>query len=180
MSKETRRTKRTNRASGIDAVGIRLVTERRLGGGRTVRNVDDVVRVLSDEIEDAAKEAVYVINLDGPGKVLNISKVSDGGRDQVYVSPRDVFTTAILSNAARVILVHNHVAFEARPSTEDILTTVHLEKAGRILGIHVDDHIIIASRSKKRFSILSHIYQQRAEEEFPVESEDREMYLEEF
>lgn len=177
MHRETRRTRRT---SGIDAVGIRLVTERRLGGGRTVRSADDVVRILSDEIEDAAKEAVYVINLDGMGNVLNISKVADGGREQVYFSPRDVFTTAILSNATRVILVHNHVAFEARPSAEDILTTVRMEKAGRILGIQVDDHIIIASRSKKRFSILSHIYQQRAEGKFPVESENKEMYLEEF
>ena len=82
MHRETRRTRRT---SGIDAVGIRLVTERRLGGGRTVRSADDVVRILSDEIEDAAKEAVYVINLDSLGNVLNISKVSDGGREQAYV-----------------------------------------------------------------------------------------------
>ncbi len=169
--------RKSRRTSGIDAVGIRLVTESRLGGGRTVRCVDDVVRILSDEIEDAAKETLYVINLDNLGTVLNISKVADGGREYVCFSPRDVFTTAILSNATRVILVHNHVAFEARPSAEDILTTVHIEKAGRILGITVDDHIIIASRSKERFSILSHIYQQRAEGKFPVESEDKEMYL---
>ena len=175
MHRETRKTKRT---SGIDAVGIRLVTERRIGGGRTVRSADDVVRILSDEIEDSAKEAFYVINLDNLGTVLNISKVSDGGREQVYISPRDVFTTAILSNATRVILVHNHVAFEARPSTEDILTTVHMEKAGRILGIRVDDHIIIASRSKKRFSILSHIYQQRAEGKVSEIVEIEKEYLE--
>jgi DNA repair protein RadC len=57
--------------------------------------------------------------------------------------PREVFKTACLSNAAAVILVHQHPTGDSSPSSEDLSITRRLKEAGEIMGIKVLDHIII-------------------------------------
>ena len=49
----------------------------------------------------------------------------------------------MLSNAAGIILFHNHPSGEPEPSKEDIQMTVRVKKAGELLGIALQDHIII-------------------------------------
>jgi DNA repair protein RadC len=48
-----------------------------------------------------------------------------------------------LSNAAAIILAHNHPSGDLTPSSEDINITKRLKEAGDLLGIKVIDHIII-------------------------------------
>jgi len=62
------------------------------------------------------------------------------------VTPREVFKRAVLQNAAAIILAHNHPSGEPTASADDISITKKLEKAGKIMGINVYDHIIIGSR----------------------------------
>jgi DNA repair proteins len=54
-----------------------------------------------------------------------------------------VFKTACLSNAAAILLVHNHPTGDPNPSSEDIAITKRLRESGDILGIRVLDHIIV-------------------------------------
>ena len=60
------------------------------------------------------------------------------------VEPRAVFQKAILENAASVICLHNHPSGNLEPSREDIRITRQLVECGRLMGIPVHDHIIIA------------------------------------
>ena len=62
---------------------------------------------------------------------------------QVLVHPREVMKSAILSNAASIIVGHNHPSGKAEPSKEDIEVTKRLVEAGKIIGIDVLDHIIV-------------------------------------
>ncbi|MEI6215571.1 MAG: JAB domain-containing protein, partial [Desulfuromonadales bacterium] len=50
---------------------------------------------------------------------------------------------ACLSNAAAIILVHQHPTGDPAPSSEDIAITRRLKEAGEIMGIKVLDHIIV-------------------------------------
>ena len=59
------------------------------------------------------------------------------------VHPREVFAPLVRGHAAAVILVHNHPSADVTPSPEDIDLTDRLAKAGRLLGIHVLDHLVI-------------------------------------
>jgi DNA repair protein RadC len=62
------------------------------------------------------------------------------------VHPRDVFYPAIKANAASIILVHNHPSGDPEPSTDDIELTNRLSDAGKLLGIAVLDHLVVAKR----------------------------------
>jgi len=66
-----------------------------------------------------------------------------GTRNGSLVHPREVFKPAILSNAAAVLLIHNHPAGDPEPSAEDKAITRRLKEAGEILGINVLDHLVV-------------------------------------
>ena len=59
------------------------------------------------------------------------------------VHPREVFKSAILSNAAGIILLHNHPSGECTPSESDIKTTKQLVECGNLMQIPVKDHVIV-------------------------------------
>lgn len=89
------------------------------------------------------KEMFLTLHLDGKNRIICMDLVSIGSLNQSIVHPREVFKTALLSNAAALILVHQHPTGDPSPSSEDISITRRLKEAGDLLGIKVLDHIII-------------------------------------
>jgi DNA repair protein RadC len=61
------------------------------------------------------------------------------------LQPREVFGPAFTYGAAAVILAHNHPSGDPTPSPEDLAVTHHLQEAGRLLGVEVLDHLVIAA-----------------------------------
>lgn len=89
------------------------------------------------------KEMFITAHLDGKNRIICMDLVSIGSLNQSIVHPREVFKTACLSNAAAVILIHQHPTGDPTPSSEDISITRRLKEAGEIMGIKVLDHIIV-------------------------------------
>lgn len=89
------------------------------------------------------KEHFITLHLDGKNRIIVMDLVSIGSLNQSIVHPREVFKTACLSNAAAIILVHQHPTGDPSPSSEDIAITRRLKEAGEIMGIKVLDHIIV-------------------------------------
>ena len=75
--------------------------------------------------------------------MIGIEETSRGSLTTTILHPREVFKSAILANAASIILVHNHPSGDPTPSREDIEITKRLQRAGHLLGIKVLDHIVI-------------------------------------
>ena len=75
--------------------------------------------------------------------IIGLSKISTGGLAASIVEPRQVFKVAILSNAAAIILAHNHPSGSPEPSSDDIRITRQLVGAGKLIGIPVHDHLVI-------------------------------------
>ena len=69
------------------------------------------------------------------------------GNERRIQDPREVFQRAILNNSSHVIIAHNHPTGDPSPSGDDITTTKRLVESGKILGISVADHIIVAHNS---------------------------------
>ena len=69
---------------------------------------------------------------------------SEGGIASSIVEPRLIFRRAILEHAAAVICIHNHPSGNPEPSREDLAVTRQITAAGRVLGVPLRDHIIIA------------------------------------
>jgi len=89
------------------------------------------------------KEMFLTLHLDGKNRIMAMDTVSVGSLNQSIVHPREVFKTACLSNAAALILIHQHPSGDPTPSAEDLSITRRLKEAGEIMGIRVLDHIII-------------------------------------
>lgn len=53
-----------------------------------------------------------------------------------------------LLGAAAIILVHNHPGGSLEPSADDMRVTARLASAGRLLGMDVLDHLILASAGR--------------------------------
>ncbi len=71
--------------------------------------------------------------------------MSKGILNSALAHPRECFREAIRQAAASVIFVHNHPSGNPEPSEEDLAVTKQLTEAGKIIGINVHDHIIIAA-----------------------------------
>ncbi|MEX2347705.1 MAG: JAB domain-containing protein [Balneolaceae bacterium] len=91
------------------------------------------------------KESFYVILLDNSKNCIGWSRISDGGRTASVVDISQVAVTALLGNANSVVLAHNHPSQTnyRKFSTADIQLTKRIKEALKILGITVDDHILV-------------------------------------
>lgn len=91
-----------------------------------------------------AAESVLVVVLDSKNKVNAMNVVFTGTLSSSVAHPREIFQTAILHNAARIIVYHNHPSRDLEPSEADLMFTKRLVSAGELLGIEVLDHIIVS------------------------------------
>jgi DNA repair protein RadC len=110
----------------------------------TFRKSADVAQCYLPLMRDLRREVFKVLLLNRANRLIKEVGVSEGTLDASIVHPRDVFREAILEPAAGVILIHNHPSGNPSPSEEDIRITKQLVEAGRLLGIKVHDHIILA------------------------------------
>ena len=78
-------------------------------------------------------------------EVLSLHRCHVGTLNSSMVSPREVFKTAIMQNAASIIIAHNHPSSNVEPSPEDIEVTKRLVESGQLLGIEVLDHLIVSN-----------------------------------
>lgn len=122
-----------------------------------VTSPDDVVRQYGPLLRDLNKEIFKIILLDGANQIIRDVTISEGTLTASLVHPREVFKAALDERAAAVILLHNHPSGHAEPSAEDISITHQLEQAGKIMGIPVRDHIIIAGRGFISFAKLGYL-----------------------
>lgn len=100
-------------------------------------------QVLSEYLEYADREHFIILLLNTKNGIIGINTVSIGSLSSSIVHPREIFKPAILANAAGIILAHNHPSGDPSPSQEDLEVTRRLVEAGQLLGIIVQDHIII-------------------------------------
>ena len=107
----------------------------------------DVAPILIEYFRDKDREEFIIVLLTTANTILGLSQISVGGLAASIVEPRQVFKVAILANAAGIICSHNHPSGNVEPSREDIRITRQLVEAGRLMGIGVHDHLIVAGSS---------------------------------
>ena len=130
---------------GLDIVKIRLVKERTPTAYKAVDTPEAAIELIKKELSGYDREIVCMVNVRSDFTPINMNIVSMGTINASLCSPRDVFKSSILSNAAGFILFHNHPSGRCIPSQDDYNMTRKLEEAGRILDIQLLDHIIVSS-----------------------------------
>lgn len=113
---------------------------------------DQVAQRMIPRLRDRKSEAFWVLLLDTRNCLMHEQEVTSGTLNASLVHPREVFKVAIDRLAASVIAVHNHPSGLAEPSQEDVNVTRQLVEAGRVVGIPLHDHIIVAGDSYMSFA----------------------------
>jgi len=117
--------------------------------------IDNQINPVIDSPEEAAKqfddiknkkvETVCLITLDGARRLINKHTISIGTLTSSLVHPREVFYPAIEDRAASIIIAHNHPSGMLIVSEKDIEVTKRIKETGDLVGIPLDDHIIVTS-----------------------------------
>lgn len=118
---------------------------------------DKAVSVLAPVLAELDREEVCVVNLDGKGRPINFNVVSIGSVNASLVTGRELYKTAILSNAAGMIMLHNHPSSDLQMSVSDRNVTEKMMYASLLLDIEFYDHVIVAGGTGKTFSIQENV-----------------------
>ena len=94
-------------------------------------------------LKNLKKEIVKIVLLDPKLQYIKDLTISEGSLNASIVHPREVMIPAIRESAASFALIHNHPSGDPTPSQQDFEITHRLNKTGKIVGIHMVDHIII-------------------------------------
>jgi len=103
----------------------------------------DAYFLLKDKLEHLKQEALVVLLRDAKGQLISLNQVALGTLSQVLIHPREVFFPAIRQKAHSMIIAHNHPSGDPTPSQADLEMTRRLLSSGQIIGIPIDDHLII-------------------------------------
>ena len=117
-----------------------------VGKPQFLRTAKQVYEYLQD-MRELPKEHLRGIYLNSHFHIIHDEIISIGSLTANIVHPREVFKPALEYSASALILAHNHPSGIVEPSTEDVAITKQLIDAGKILGIHLLDHVIVTKDS---------------------------------
>ena len=95
-------------------------------------------------IRDKKQEYFVLLTLDGARRLINCRTITIGTLMTSLVHPREVFSPAIEDRAASIIIAHNHPSGCLDISEQDKDVTKRMRLAGELLGIRLDDHLVVA------------------------------------
>jgi len=129
---------------------VRLCLSRRRAAGPTVSSPGAACSFMRNAGSND-RESFYTILLNPQNKVIGVDEIAKGTLQDVEVHPREVFKSAIVANAAGIILAHNHPSGDTTPSRADEAITERLLEASRVLGVPIRDHVIVGDETCTSF-----------------------------
>lgn len=112
----------------------------------SIHDPEDAYRLVKDLIEDSRQEKCFVITMDTNKNVIGVHIINIGKAHTVMFSMKDIFYHTIVDNASRIIIFHNHPFGSVTPSENDITSAQDMYKAGTIMGIIVQDVMIVSEK----------------------------------
>lgn len=154
--------KELQRFKGIgEAKAITIVSALELGRRRKEQEAiqkprltcsKDAYELLKPDLSYLPHEEFWIIYLNSSSFVLKKQKIGQGGMTGTVADPRIAFKSAIEHSASAIVLAHNHPSGNSNPSKVDIELTSKFKDCGKILDIHVSDHLIITDNGYYSFA----------------------------
>ena len=126
---------------------VKLITEFSTKDNITLHNTKDILKFLHDfeNLDILAEEHTFAIFTDTTNKIINYCLVGKGNERSSLLDLKTVFKVALLSNASRIILAHNHPSGSLKPSRFDLKTTKYIKFGCKILGFELLDNVIVSN-----------------------------------
>ena len=125
--------------------------EVREASSENVHSSGDVMNMMREEAR-ADRECFWVLHLNAKLHIIEKELVFMGTLESSPVSCREIFKKAIVNCSARIICVHNHPSGDPEPSAADKGCVEMLFSASDIIGIPLDDFIIIGTKGYYSFA----------------------------
>ncbi|HET8645282.1 MAG TPA: DNA repair protein RadC, partial [Vicinamibacteria bacterium] len=125
-------------------LGARLSRERHETAA-AFHTPEDGARYLLPRYSTRPVETFGLLALDVRHRLKHEAVISVGCLTSSLVHPREVFSEAVSSRAAALLLFHNHPSGDPEPSAEDVALTRRLASAGALMGIEVIDHLVLGA-----------------------------------
>src|SRR3954452_1788126 len=137
-------------ASRVARIGAALELGRRIAAlsstsAEAVRDSAEVAPRLIARYAHRVQETFGGVYLDVRNRIVSEREIFVGSLGGASVAARDVFRLALQDHAASVIVFHNHPSGDPTPSPQDLSFTRELVDGGRVIGVDVLDHLVIAS-----------------------------------
>lgn len=110
-----------------------------------INNPGNAVMLLNEVfyMKDLAEEHIYLIMIAANNQTLAFAEVARGFISKAYVGMREIMQRALLCNAAKIMIAHNHPSGDPEPSNADIDITQKLFDVCQLMEVEFCDHIII-------------------------------------
>ena len=108
-------------------------------------------RYYMEALRHLEQEELHAAFLDTKLRFISDQLLSRGSVDASVVSVRELMIAALRARAVRMILVHNHPSGDPRPSADDQRVTVEVQTAAKLIGIPLEDHIVIGDNAYYSF-----------------------------
>lgn len=132
------------------AAAMELGRRRQMSEGldrATITQSKEAIPIIMPLLQDLNYEVFCVLYLNHSGKLLRHELLSSGGLTATVADVRMILKNALLYNASRLIIAHNHPSGNRTPSQADISLTRQVKQAAALMDISLLDHIIIAGHS---------------------------------
>lgn len=122
---------------------------------QAIRSPEDGAEIAYEFIGEDDREVFLVMCLNTKNRVIAVHRCHVGSLSSSIVHPREVFRTAIMQNSASLIVAHQHPSGDCEASQEDINVTRRLVECGKMIGIHILDHLIIGEKNGSNVNFTS-------------------------
>jgi DNA repair protein RadC len=109
----------------------------------TIQTPADAASLVLYEMGALEQEHLRVLLLDTRNQLKKMTEVYRGSLNSSLIRVGEVFREAVRTNAAAIVVVHNHPSGDPTPSPEDVAVTRAIVEAGKLLDIEVLDHLVI-------------------------------------
>ena len=110
----------------------------------TFTNPTKVKEYLTLKLSQKLSEVFSVVLLNNQHQVIEYREMFFGTVNASSVHPREIIRACIETNAAAIIVSHNHPSGIAEPSISDIDITQTIKQACALIDVRLLDHIIVA------------------------------------
>ena len=124
---------------------IKAYTEDKNSNGNIMDSLEKIGEYFKSKYIGENQEISYIMCLDNKKSLISCDMLSIGSAISNEISVRKAAEISLRANAATVIIAHNHPIGEPIPSRADIISTIDLRKALKLIGVSLVDHIIVGN-----------------------------------
>ena len=120
--------------------------------GRPLSNPEATRNYLRLRLADYRNEVFGGVFLNNRHRIIAVRELFQGTIDGASIHPRVVVQQALETNAAAILLFHNHPSGVAEPSHADEAITRRLKDALALVDVRVLDHFVVSAGESVSFA----------------------------